>query len=158
MQFEIHDILVEEVIQRSMAEVQQLAHEHQVTLFLENDVPSALISSDLVMASLALVQILENAVENSHQGSEVNVQILLEEEHVLIRIQDAGHGIPAAIQQQVFSPYPLPQLGTGPRKGLGLGLPTASEIIQRIHGKLRLNSVIGKGTTVEVFLPLASPH
>jgi|GEM_PF-6749819 len=158
MQFEIREILVEELLQRCSADVQQLANSQFVTLFIENDFPEACISSDLAMASLALVQIIENAIENSLPNGEVLIQVSLEEELVTIRVQDSGQGIPEAIQRQVLSTFPLPQPGSGPRKGLGLGLPTAAEILVKIHGKLELNSIQGKGTSVAVSLPMVSRH
>lgn len=72
--------------------------------------------------------------------------------YVEVTVEDHGHGIPADILPSVFDPY----FSTKPRstqKGMGLGLTLCHAIVQRHRGCLDLESTVGVGTRVHVFLP-----
>jgi signal transduction histidine kinase len=56
------------------------------------------------------------------------------------------------MSERIFDPY----FTTRPQ-GTGLGLPIALRIIQAHGGTLEVSSVLGRGTTVEVRLPIATP-
>ena len=72
-----------------------------------------------------------------------------------IRIQDTGAGIPEAIRERIFDPF----FTTKPvGKGTGQGLYLARQIIvERHHGTLTFDSILGQGTTFIIRLPLTSP-
>ncbi len=67
---------------------------------------------------------------------------------VEITIRDQGAGIPAEHLTRIFDPY-----FTTKEKGSGLGLATSYSIISNHGGLLRVQSEIGKGTTLFVYLP-----
>jgi len=67
---------------------------------------------------------------------------------VLITIQDEGRGIPPDKLQSVFEPF-----FTTRDEGVGLGLPTVSQIVKRFGGHIHVESEIDQGTTFHVFLP-----
>ena len=70
-----------------------------------------------------------------------------------MRVSDTGTGIPQDILGKIFDPFfTTKPLG----KGTGLGLSTAIGIIKSHEGFLNVRSELGKGTTFEVFLPVAS--
>ncbi len=70
---------------------------------------------------------------------------------VEISIRDQGMGIPADNLTRIFDPY-----YTTKEKGSGLGLATAYSIIKNHEGLVRIQSEVGKGTTVFIYLPLTS--
>ena len=71
----------------------------------------------------------------------------------VLRVQDFGTGIPPEIMQRMFDPF----FTTKPRgRGTGLGLPSALGIIRQSGGDVRVDSVVGEGTTFHVYLPLAA--
>jgi len=69
---------------------------------------------------------------------------------VVIRISDTGIGIPPEILQKVFEPF----VTHGKSHGTGLGMAIAKSIVTAHQGKISVTSVQGKGTTVEVLLPV----
>lgn len=72
---------------------------------------------------------------------------------VRIRIQDEGPGIPESILSRLSTPF-----FTTKTKGTGLGLSLARHWVRRHGGRLRIESVVGEGTRVDVDLHLARPQ
>jgi signal transduction histidine kinase len=74
-----------------------------------------------------------------------------EKQCVKITVSDTGCGIPEEIQSHIFEPY----FTTKPRdKGTGLGLASAHGIVLQHHGRIEVQSAIGRGTTFTIYLPL----
>jgi two-component system NtrC family sensor kinase len=72
-----------------------------------------------------------------------------------VEIKDNGPGIPQDKQKKVFDPfYTTKETG----KGTGLGLWVSYDIIEKMGGKIRLVSEVGKGTTFTVELPIVAPE
>ncbi len=70
---------------------------------------------------------------------------------VAVRFQDTGCGMPKETQEKMFEPfYTTKPVG----EGTGLGMSIAYEIIEKHRGQIIVDSVINKGTTITVFLPL----
>lgn len=70
---------------------------------------------------------------------------------VWIEVADTGCGIPEDIRQKIFDPF----FTTKPvGKGTGLGLSLSYGIIQNHHGKIELESVVGRGSTFRITLPI----
>ncbi|MGE5339918.1 MAG: two-component system sensor histidine kinase NtrB [Candidatus Omnitrophota bacterium] len=66
-------------------------------------------------------------------------------------VRDTGKGIPPELIEQVFDPY-FTTKGVG--KGTGLGLAIVHGIIKNYNGYITINSRVGEGTTITVFIPL----
>ena len=67
---------------------------------------------------------------------------------VLIIVEDQGRGIPLEEQTTIFEPF-----FTTREEGVGLGLPTVKQIVERFAGNISVTSEPGRGTCFEVFLP-----
>ncbi|MCC6510508.1 MAG: PAS domain S-box protein [Pirellulaceae bacterium] len=73
-------------------------------------------------------------------------------EMVEIEIEDNGPGIPESIRSRIYDPF----FTTKPvGKGTGQGLAIAHKVMERHHGSIHLNSIIGQGTTFQLRLPVA---
>jgi len=71
-------------------------------------------------------------------------------EHVRIRVQDTGCGIPAHLQSRVFEPFFSTK---EPGQGAGLGLALVFGIVQQHHGWIDLASEVDQGTMIDIYLP-----
>jgi CheY-like chemotaxis protein len=70
--------------------------------------------------------------------------------HVVVRVADAGTGIPSAILEKIFDPFfTTKELG----KGTGLGLSTSQAIVKSHGGFILVSSDLGRGSVFKVFLP-----
>src|SRR5437016_2777868 len=70
---------------------------------------------------------------------------------IVLEITDSGRGIPAEILANVCEPF----FTTRP-EGTGLGLATAKRYVEEAGGRLEITSVVGRGTTVRLWLPVPS--
>lgn len=75
-------------------------------------------------------------------------------EHVWLEVGDTGSGIPPETLKRIFEPF----FTTKPiGKGTGLGLSLAYGIVQKHHGRIDVDSVVGEGSTFRVTLPIRQP-
>ncbi|MEH2233724.1 MAG: ATP-binding protein [Nostoc sp.] len=75
---------------------------------------------------------------------------------LLITIQDEGRGIPEDKLQIIFERFQQVDASDSRNKGgIGLGLAICRDIIQQHDGKIWVQSILGKGSTFYVLLPLA---
>ena len=111
-----------------------------------------------------LVNLLSNAYKYSPDGGEVSVTLAPGREPAVT--VDGRNGIWMAVRDQGIglSPEQLARVGerfyradaSGSIQGTGLGVSIVKEIVALHHGALEVDSTMGKGTEVRVFLPLAS--
>jgi signal transduction histidine kinase/CheY-like chemotaxis protein len=71
-------------------------------------------------------------------------------EYVTIAVSDSGHGMPPEVLARAFDPFYTTK-STG--KGTGLGLSQVYGFVKQSDGYVEIESLIGRGTTVRVFLP-----
>jgi two-component system, cell cycle sensor histidine kinase and response regulator CckA len=70
-------------------------------------------------------------------------------DYVQLEIFDSGRGMSPAVQARIFDPF----FTTKETGNHGLGLVTVRDIVERLHGTIRLSSAPGKGTTFQILLP-----
>ncbi len=72
-----------------------------------------------------------------------------------IRIADTGCGIPAEKLRLIFEPfYTTKEPDANGHSGTGLGLSVCRQIIEQHQGRIRVESLVGRGSTFTVKLPL----
>jgi signal transduction histidine kinase len=129
------------------------AQGYRIELTLGRDYP--LIRADREALSLALRNLLDNAVKYSPDCRTVWVQMAREQGRLAIRVRDRGIGIPASEQKNIFKKFVR---GSGSKtahiQGTGIGLAMARHIVEAHDGEIRLESETGKGSTFTILLPL----
>lgn len=106
---------------------------------------------------LAVTRIVRALVSNAikHTDGPVTVQVDADEEHAVVRVIDAGPGIPPWEQSRIFGRFE--RLGDHLQRtqGPGLGLTIARALAHRMQGDLTIQSDVGSGSTFTLSLPLA---
>jgi PAS domain S-box-containing protein len=113
-----------------------------------------------------LEQVLVNLVVNARDampgGGRVRIDVarvgpghapepLAERAAALLSVRDQGVGMPPEVRPRVFEPFFTTK---EPGRGTGLGLATVLGIVRQAGGVIHVDSEPGKGTTMQVFLPL----
>jgi PAS domain S-box-containing protein len=105
----------------------------------------------------ALKQILHNACRFTQKGSLIEISAGVAENHIWVKVQDTGPGIPPEKMPRIFETFwREDEMHSTP--GFGLGLPIAQKIITRHGGKIDVESKLGQGSTFRVILPLRSEN
>jgi signal transduction histidine kinase len=109
-------------------------------------------------------QVILNLVVNARQAMEnggnlyIAVRANDESSTAEISIRDTGCGIPADKLREIFEPfYTTKQADQQGQGGTGLGLSLCRDIIEAHKGRIRVDSVVGKGTTFTLKLALVQP-
>jgi signal transduction histidine kinase len=101
-----------------------------------------------------LVNLVDNAVKYSPGGGRVELRVRGENASCLIEVSDEGLGIPAEERERIFEKFyrldPQQTQGVG---GSGLGLYICRELVERMHGRLTVESKPGEGSRFTVALP-----
>lgn len=101
-----------------------------------------------------MVQIIYNLVNNAYKYTdqgEVNLSLVTTDEEIKISFQDTGKGIETKDYERVFEAYYRVDSEVG--EGQGLGLYIVKNNVEALNGKIKVESVLEKGTTVTVCLP-----
>ena len=96
------------------------------------------------------LNILINAAYAIKEKGIVKITTFVENNHVHIKISDNGSGIPAEQLNRIFDPG-FTTRGVG--VGTGLGLSICYQIMNDHHGKIEVESAVGKGPTFTIIIP-----
>jgi two-component system NtrC family sensor kinase len=122
---------------------------------LQNELPEAIppVKGTFRQLKHVFLNLFHNAVQAMQAGGLLQVRAgFVDRNKVEIAVVDHGVGIPPEDLPHLFDPFFTTRSGGA---GTGLGLSTAYGIVTRLGGDLRVESLVGRGTTVSVILPLA---
>lgn len=139
---------------------------------VDSQIPSALYG-DVVRIRQIMVNILNNAVKYTHEGS-VTLNVSMEDitsegfddgadtaidetiKNLVVSVQDTGIGIKDEDKGNLFeSFFRLDEKKNSNIEGTGLGLAITGQLIDKMHGKIEVESVYGQGSTFTIHVPQA---
>lgn len=127
----------------------------QEGVFLDSSVPEdefIMVSGDVNRLRQVFVNIIDNAIKYSDPGDKVHVSLSRRgADQVLIQVADTGIGISAEDLPKIKKKF---YKANSTRRGSGIGLAVADEIVRLHGGTLELESTQGVGTTVSILLPI----
>jgi signal transduction histidine kinase len=104
---------------------------------------------DTTQMQQVLVNLIKNAMQAMTKGGTLTLQTGEGSEGVWLSVADTGGGIPQEQINRIFEPF-----FTTKKKGSGLGLMIVQRIIRAHGGRIELESLVGRGTTFRIWLPL----
>jgi len=141
---------IHEMITHSLTMVQKQAEDRGVAITTNLSPAIEEVSLDPDRISQVLLNLYLNALEAMEQGGTLHIGLFLDKEcgRVKIVVSDTGIGIKEEDLVHVFDPY-----FTTKQSGTGLGLAIVHRIIEAHKGEVKVESEVGKGTTVTIILP-----
>jgi signal transduction histidine kinase len=110
------------------------------------------VSGDADKLAQLFLNLLDNAVKHSPRGSAISVRGARENGELVVRVRDAGSGLPDGAQSRLFRRF---YRDSARRDSVGLGLAIASAIAQAHGGSISARNVEPGGAEFEVRLPVA---
>ena len=106
--------------------------------------------SDPYQVRQVLINLVTNGLQAVASGAVVEMIITGDEKDAIAVVRDNGHGIPPENLERIFEPFFTTK---PPGEGTGLGLSVSRGIIEKLGGRIEVESKLGKGTTFKVVLP-----
>jgi two-component system sensor histidine kinase KdpD len=115
----------------------------------------SMVKADPGLLEQALVNILQNAIAYSPDGSMVEAAAYEDRSYVVIAIEDEGRGIPSRELQRVFEKFQRLEEASDRGKGAGLGLAISKGFVEAMGGRIGALSPVhdGKGARIAISLP-----
>jgi PAS domain S-box-containing protein len=99
-----------------------------------------------------VTNLILNAIDAMPAGGILTIRTHVERgDTVVLTVSDTGTGMPEAVRKRVFDPF----FTTKGEAGTGLGLSVSYSIVKRHNGEMRVDSLLGRGTTFTIVLPVA---
>jgi len=105
---------------------------------------------DRTKFSRVVFNIANNAREAMPDGGTFTATMTDEDSRIRIAFADTGCGMPEAIRLTAFEPF----VTYGKRRGIGLGMSIVKRLVEVHGGEVSIESAQGKGTTINVWLPV----
>jgi PAS domain S-box-containing protein len=156
MELELAEFPLAPAVDNALALVKERAQRHGVALACEIDSRVDRIHADERKFKQVLLNLLSNAVKFTPEGGSINVRATKNGAWLEIAVSDTGAGIAPEDQAAVFEEFK--QVGNDLARraeGTGLGLPLTKRIVELHGGEMRLESVLGRGSTFSFTLPLS---
>jgi signal transduction histidine kinase len=142
--------LVQEVIEAYRFQAEQ--HGFTLEVALDDEMPDVDLDKEAI--SLALINLLNNAIKYSPKERFIRVELKQDAQTILLSVADHGIGIAKAEQGKIFEKfYRAEDSLVHDTKGSGLGLALVRHIMEAHGGEVRLESTLQKGSTFTLVLP-----
>jgi PAS domain S-box-containing protein len=148
--FDVHK-LTEDIVEEMsglLKEGQRINQHHEGAQFIE---------SDKNMFRNMLINIISNAIKFSDAGKPIDVNVAVNGEWATIQVIDCGIGIAREDAAHLFSSFFRGQ-NVQNIQGTGLGLHIVKRYLDLLGGHVKVDSELGKGTTVTISIPAKSNH
>ncbi len=155
LQLHLVPLSVHEIIQKTIDnfELQLNSQQGHIELFLnaKNDI----ISGDEVHFSNLVSNLVDNAIKYSKDKAEIKIYTHNTKNYLVLRVEDNGIGMSKESVKRIFEKFYRAHTGNLHNvKGFGLGMSYVKTVVDAHKGKIKVESVFGKGSVFTVEMPL----
>jgi signal transduction histidine kinase len=155
---DMHCVAVRDVIADCVKTSTSAADEQDLLITLEVPTDLPLVVADRERVRQILINLLSNAIKFTPRGGRLGVSARVDSHEagfLRISVSDTGCGVVPADRERIFEHlYQSPAIADAPRKGLGLGLFISRQLVERLGGRIWVDSEIDKGSTFHFTLPV----
>ena len=151
---ELYPIVLAETLRDAIQLIHAKAKEKHIEVLLEAD-EELIVEADEQKLKQIFINLLENAVRYSNNDTTIRLAAKASGKMAVITVADKGIGIPQEDLPKITERfYRVNKARSRADGGSGLGLSIVNKLVKQHHGMLSIESVLGKGTTVTIQLPL----
>jgi two-component system phosphate regulon sensor histidine kinase PhoR len=154
-QLNLRPIHAHTVIQEAMENFQLQLEGKGGRAELQLNAKNDLLDADEVHFTNLISNLIDNAVKYSKDQLLIHITTHSTSKSLIVRIEDNGIGMSKETQRRIFEKFYRAHTGNLHNvKGFGLGLSYVKTIVEAHHGKIKVESLTGKGTTFTLEFPL----
>ena len=147
-------VSINELLELILKRLRPIAAKRNIELVLES-FRSVTAEVDEVKLTLALSNLIENAIKYNKDDGWVKVTLNADHKFFYVKVADSGIGIPKEEEEKVFDRfYRVDKARSRETGGTGLGLSITKNVILMHNGQIKLYSKENEGTTFTVRIPL----
>jgi signal transduction histidine kinase len=151
--FDIRD-LIEDVLQDFVPTARSKAIE--VSVVVPPELPP--VESDREKVMFTLTNLIDNAIRFTSSEGKVGIDVVQGRGELEVSVWDTGIGIASEEVERIFQPfYQIEASLTREHEGLGLGLAIAKGMVERIGGRIWVESALAKGSRFTFTIPISPP-
>ncbi|MDN6793927.1 MAG: HAMP domain-containing histidine kinase [Propionibacterium sp.] len=131
--------------------VRNLRRVHAAPIRLDSRGAPLHLALDPVLMRQAITNLINNAARHAGEGVTITVSVLDSEETVTVAVSDDGEGMTPQEREALFVPFAT---GGSRRPGTGLGMMITQRIVELHGGRVLVDTIARRGTTVYLVLPV----
>lgn len=152
---EPEDVVLVDVVRRVVEHLgSQLQEKHQIIRLDIEAAAGLAVRANPESLFRVFLNLIGNAVKYTPEGGAVVARVARTDHQVEVAISDTGIGIPASALPQLFTEFFRAANAKPFAPGTGLGLVIVKELVEKMGGRISVESDEGQGTTFTVYLPL----
>jgi signal transduction histidine kinase len=154
LKFNPENINLRNLIDEHILNLEQISYNKEIKIHSEVK-DDLFIYSDKNMIKTIMRNLLSNAIKYSYRSGKVIVSAAVNDREVIISVKDNGIGIPEENIKKIFridAKYSVP--GTENEQGTGLGLKLCKEFVEKLGGKIWVESIEHKGSEFKFSIPV----
>jgi two-component system NtrC family sensor kinase len=155
MEPRLDDVDVNRVLEQTIDLLSNHARISNIAIRKRFAQPLPIIASDQAQLQQVFMNLINNAIDAIGSDGMIEIETALDKDIITISIHDNGPGIPESVKKRIFDPFYTTK-ATG--KGTGLGLSISYSIIEKMGGRITVESSPGNGATFVVCLPVVVPE
>jgi signal transduction histidine kinase len=157
MKLELGPVNVEKAIEAAAEGIQDRLATDRIELKVDIDPDIGDFIGDERRIVQVLYNLLANAIRFSARETRIGLSARRTDHSVVFTVSDSGPGIPADVKDKMFNRFEGHSYGSR-RRGVGLGLSLVDSFVKLHGGEVRIDSIVGKGTTVTCDFPIDQAH
>lgn len=143
--------LVEEIVSETVMRVKSRAGLHNIRVSIPEQM--VMIQVDGMLIEQVLINLLDNAIKHTPDGTEICLAVQQEEDSVSFEVSDNGPGIPEEEIPLIFNRFYRSDKSYGNKRGIGLGLTISKTIVEAHGGKISAANKPYGGAVFRFVLP-----
>lgn len=140
------------LLQEIVRDYEEIALYQEKSLTLDAPEPVTFVADKERIHQLIVI-LLDNALKYTGEGGKIQLSCHQSHSSIFLKVEDNGIGIPEQDIPKIFDRFFQSDKARTKAEGTGLGLSIAKWIIEKHHGKTRVQSKLGEGTAIEMIFP-----
>lgn len=143
-----------EIVQLVLNSMKLQFEKYGATVHFEKTGETFMLSADKIHLTNVVYNLLDNALKYTEAQPQISLRLKETEADIRLMVSDNGIGIPSEFQGKIFDKFfRVPTGNTHDVKGYGLGLSYVSSVVKQHHGRIEVQSEVGKGSIFTSIIP-----